>query len=1321
MPLRPTTKNQENRPISAIYIGKGNLNHSVSSTSSSTTLTQPPPFSAPAHIAHHRKSSSSSVPPGLPDLPEPPSPVLSNSSAGSGLPSPPATNSTGSGSTGNTGRIAVKNGAYDLLDGDVADDLLDEDTTARMRLDGAAAVGRHAVAAASSENVAALARVKTLAERNRQALDKLTSMARLASPSPSSVSTRHSRTSSTAVSVHSSSSSQTTSSRPSRPHTSYLPPVTPSSASQDQVLSGSETEKESTPSLYAYHPNNSSPSLYEYASYPLSAVSSSSSSSTPHSLRQTFSTNGYGTSHAHTPSNRPPTPITHQTMQQQQSQPRSKHHRIASLASASTSHLPPGPRVFQTPPSQAQQLSRTRSTGTNTPGGSSGGTASTNRMRQASASSVPSYVGHVNGNVEKPREDGSTSSNSPRRRRPGSTNMQGTILPEDETEPMKLRRRNTVKAEDKDVAQAALAAVASSRSKTSLDSRKRGTLPKEFRHEVLVEDNYAPHDPITPYRSKSSTSREVLTSATSLVRERNPSLRGGSAESALTTRGLTGSGSVGGRSVVSEVLKAVGLSPRRDRRLEREKDNKRESRGDLVAGDVFRDHKEDWSPEVARPPISEFGERRTRVRESESERMEHLGSRSVTSLSQRRYASRSRSRARTGVGEFSDEEDSDDGGGLRQDDVTRTAPAGLRAYRHTYFTPRDAEREVAHLSLMKKEKEREWEREKERALVSGRSMTSLSKYSTSVHQTLAGPSSTLKYSSHASSHDQERERAASRQSALASIERTEHVRLMTDSLAMFEGHVSRISSSADGGSFNPAHIFELVRTAESVVASADRLNGALRAASKHAVEQEIDAEVADDMEVSENGGRRGTYSARDTAKMWKAVSADYKEGVKASDELVRGITTFMLGIGKFLRDVDTLEGAGDRYQASENGGGSIAGAHARSVSLNDEDIIRSARGISPALSGGSSGRDASRRSVDFAKKGWEPSPLATNAREEALRRLTERSDGAPSVRTSSSVLSRDRDQDVRYESHSSSRHNSAFMTPAPSRSSTAFSTRRSHREQEPQHRSSRLPPSESEDILASTSQDTITPYEPSPSPAPRIRDTSDRAKKDLPPLRTSRPLPSVPSESSLRRQDRAPDNDQASVSELINKMHERRKASQTSISTIRGVVAPVSTSYPAALNPSGGGATTAVTTHTVSNTSPEGTPVTATSSSIQSSESRRNLRSNITFSKPSTESVPTLAVLQQQHEERQRTTATSLGSVPPTPMSGSETERPPKRRTWGVRTGLKGKTELESFEDSNDRVVLGRAADRSAAAMSSVPNHMHSLKRRAVTELFPAS
>ncbi|KAF8349567.1 hypothetical protein F5887DRAFT_501506 [Amanita rubescens] len=702
-----------------------------------------------------------------------------------------------------------------------------------------------------------------------------------------------------------------------------------------------------------------------------------------------------------------------------------------------------------------------------------------------------------------------------------------------------------------------------------------------------------------------------------------------------------------------------------------------------------------------------------------------MGLRSATSLSHRRYSSRSRSR----TANISDDEDSDG----KENDIMRTAPAGLRSYRHTYITPQEPERDSVHLSLMKKERERE--RERGRDIITGRSMTSLSKYtamSTPVHVHQTGSSSSVvsgnlpqqgaaSYSSRRGSTQimsnhtgntagGDSERAASRLSALVPIERTEHARLMADSFSMFEGHMARMLSS-EGSALNSVYISELVRAAQGVVSSADRLNALLRSASKNAVDMEIDAEVADDIEAETGGrGNAGMYSAKDMVHVWKRVNADYKDGVKASDELVRGITSFLLGIGKVLRDVGS-DGASVASSASV----ASTSSHMRSVSLNDEDIIRS----SPSLSGSSG---AGRRSVDIGRRTWETSPHVTavaaaaaeNPREEAYRRLT-------MMRPSSSSRPRERDQDVRYESPLTaypSQHE--FVTPASSKSLRRLLMPREQREQEREERLSRM--SSSEDLVASTSQDTIVPCDPSPSPAPRIRDSYH---KPLPPLSIPKALPSLPSATSSRQQNRSPEQDYNDLlEEASGRGHERRKASNASLSTIRAASIHSSYStYPAVLNPSGGGATTAVTAHTVSNSTPESTPSISSSSVLSSAESRRNLRSIITFSRPSTESVPTLAGLQQQYEERQRSTTNEVRtSVPPpssTPMSGSETERPPKRQTWGARTGqlARGMSMADAGSvDDFGRMSLGRAADRSAASSFSTRK-----ERRTVTELFQRS
>ncbi len=36
--------------------------------------------------------------------------------------------------------------------------------------------------------------------------------------------------------------------------------------------------------------------------------------------------------------------------------------------------------------------------------------------------------------------------------------------------------------------------------------------------------------------------------------------------------------------------------------------------------------------------------------------------------------------------------------------------------------------------------------------------------------------------------------------------------------------------------------------------------------------------------------------------IWRRVGGDYREGMRASDELVRAVTGFLLGVGKAVKD-----------------------------------------------------------------------------------------------------------------------------------------------------------------------------------------------------------------------------------------------------------------------------------------------------------------------------------------------------------------------------------------------------------------------------------
>ncbi|KAI9452775.1 hypothetical protein BJY52DRAFT_1402243 [Lactarius psammicola] len=198
-------------------------------------------------------AGSAPSPSDLPDLPEPPSPGAS--STNSGLPSPPATNSTGSGSAGDSREIldrpsdpltssalAMRNekplnsrssrasspaGGSESRKGE---DDEEEDNTARLNL------SRRRGASQSSDHVMTLQRVMSLTQRNRMALNKLSSM-RLNTPSPPQPS--HSSRSPNPPSALAPSASASTSTR--------------SRSVEPAALSGSETEREPG----AHHSNSS--------------------------------------------------------------------------------------------------------------------------------------------------------------------------------------------------------------------------------------------------------------------------------------------------------------------------------------------------------------------------------------------------------------------------------------------------------------------------------------------------------------------------------------------------------------------------------------------------------------------------------------------------------------------------------------------------------------------------------------------------------------------------------------------------------------------------------------------------------------------------------------------------------------------------------------------------------------------------------------------------------------------------------------------------------------------------------------------------------
>ncbi|KAF7299942.1 hypothetical protein HMN09_01001900 [Mycena chlorophos] len=125
-----------------------------------------------------------------------------------------------------------------------------------------------------------------------------------------------------------------------------------------------------------------------------------------------------------------------------------------------------------------------------------------------------------------------------------------------------------------------------------------------------------------------------------------------------------------------------------------------------------------------------------------------------------------------------------------------------------------------------------------------------------------------------------------RQTNGGSMSQHEHTRLMQESLTMFDGHLARV---VDAGASSRSTT-DLARHAQVVVNAAERLNAILRAGTAKALEEQIDAEVSD------------APGANEAAELWRRVGGEWRDGLRVSDELVRGVTGFLLDVGRVVRD-----------------------------------------------------------------------------------------------------------------------------------------------------------------------------------------------------------------------------------------------------------------------------------------------------------------------------------------------------------------------------------------------------------------------------------
>ncbi|KAF5360539.1 hypothetical protein D9756_005113 [Leucocoprinus leucothites] len=966
MPPRPTPLKSRDRPLSAIFIG-------------STPST-------PASSSSNSNNNSNSAQ-TLPDLPEPPSPV---SSVGSGLPSPPATNSTGSGSTGDpasvarrrmtttdnskigsegsssstrsSSRLSLTQDEYDLDRG------LDQDEDQTMRLKIGAGAGP------SNESV--LQRARSLAQRNRLQLDKLAS-GKLGRASPSS-------------------SSSSRNQRHSMPDPS-------------QVLSGSETEREGD-SVVLNSTSTTSSSSKSSTSH--TRVRLSSAPTSPHRARvqhhASASTSGTGTSPTR---RRKRVSMAHYDDDDDDGNNNNNDNNYS--ASDDDHDLHYDERSFQV--GTARDRIRERAPTVNLNSLKKTPLAGTTRRRSA----LPREF------RQGPGDEHTTTNDSPQTPSPlpattTTTNNTANNNNNANTSPSMstLGRRSTLRG----------ARGLSDDYRNSPSPRTPASITSTIDH-----DNSSP----TIHASRSNT----MGRHTAARRERGQTLRGGSAESALGS----------GRSLVGEGLRAAGLSRRvgvgtlRDQERERAvsttmseaREREREldranmvSRGSnrrdeptsaasrvSASPDVFS-REMDWSP-VSTESFSRRQSHRRSALDSSDFGSRTLPPRASTSMADYSYTSRARrSRMSPLQQEYSDSED-----GRGDGDVDDDRRRALRAYKSPYgaLPSREASLTRREQTLLERERElsrreRELDRDRERAgSVLGRHTTSTSATPSPYNNSRdrdrypGAFGSTRRTPNHQPTSSQSSNNPSSNT-------QSEHVKLMVDSLTMFESQLVKLSPSLGLAGTN--HLDMLTRNAQSLVVNAERLNTILKSGNSRALDAQIEAEVEGDYTPRLNGDQP---SSKETlVDVWRKVGADYREGVRVSDDLVRAVTGLLLGVGRVMKEY-VYAGGGGSEAGSVYGGTprgvqlfmgevsvwvkTIGGGGAASPEFRESSAASVSRRSWEGASNAGGGGGSSNASVSTGS-GNGPGPSGasgggtTGSREEALRRLAGVRSDSPLARAS---------------------------------------------------------------------------------------------------------------------------------------------------------------------------------------------------------------------------------------------------------------------------------------------------------------------------------
>ena len=438
---------------------------------------------------------------------------------------------------------------------------------------------------------------------------------------------------------------------------------------------------------------------------------------------------------------------------------------------------------------------------------------------------------------------------------------------------------------------------------------------------------------------------------------------------------------------------------------------------------------------------------------------------------------------------------------------------------------------------------------------------------------------------------------------------SQHQRLLSDALATFESQLQRLPPM---GHTTTNTIPEVFQNSQQIVQSLDSLNSLLRESMLHARNEEVHAELADDPAQIK------------LTELWATIGSESWDRLRITEDLVRTMTQFFLGVGKVLRDAASAPD-------TQN--------HNRTASLEEEVARRNTPEGSNSVS--SSDKHSTGR---LSRRSWEPRTLADSR---AVARLASRErSGTTTSRPSSATQSHTQSSKTSSSegrSHADGTREQSYTPPTARVTSATLLTSGSRRYSPMDSRLAAESPGPSATAMQTLdSQETLRPREPGSLPLPTRTRT-------LPPLAIPPSLPTLPSESLISR------------TPSLSERSDRRKISTGSNVTLRA-----ESSLPPVIKPPN--TTTALTTSLDS-------PLEIESAFSRTDSVSSSYTNGVTFSRPSPDSMSTLSGLRQQNGRelsksyRPRTIASSLIEAR-SPISGSETERPARRIVVRPRASL---------------------------------------------------